>query len=67
MTKSNQTIHMRCNICEMMIPEEDLVKHINVKEHQIKKKALEYNITDLKSEDGYSSVISKWRQELSPQ
>ena len=53
MTKSNQIIHVRCNICEIMIIEEDVGKHISTQEHQMRKKALEDNITNLKEEDNY--------------
>ena len=64
MTKSNQIIHVRCNICEIMIKEEDIAKHISTQEHQMKKKALEYNLTNLKGEDdGYPSIVSKWMEE----
>jgi hypothetical protein len=68
MTKSNQTIHVRCNICEIMIIEEDLVKHISTQEHQMRKKTLEDNLTNLKEEekDNYPSIVLKWSQELSP-
>ena len=64
MIKSNQIIHVRCNICEIMIKEEDIEKHISTQEHQIRKKALEYNLTNLKGEDeGYPSIVSKWMEE----
>ena len=64
MTKSNQIIHVRCNICEIMIKEEDIAKHISTQEHQMRKKALEYNLTNLKGEDdGYPSIVSKWMEE----
>ena len=69
MTKSNQIIHVRCNICEIMIIEEDLVKHISTQEHQMRKKTLENNLTNLKEEeegDNYASIVLKWSQELSP-
>jgi hypothetical protein len=67
MTKSNQIIHVRCNICEIMIIEEDLGKHISTQEHQMRKKTLEDNLTNLKEEeDNYPSVVLKWSQELSP-
>jgi hypothetical protein len=69
MTKSNQIIHVRCNICEIMIIEEDLVKHISTQEHQMRKKTLEENLTNLKEEekdDNYPSIVLKWNQELSP-
>ncbi len=67
MAKSDQTIHVRCNICEKMIIEEDIEKHISTQEHQMRKKALEYNLTNLKGEDdGYPSIVSKWSQERSP-
>jgi hypothetical protein len=68
MTKSNQIIHVRCNICEIMIIEEDLVKHISTQEHQMRKKILENNLTNLKEEekDNYPSIVLKWNQELSP-
>ena len=69
MTKSNQIIHVRCNICEIMIIEEDLGKHISTQEHQMRKKALEDNLANLKEEeeeDNYPSVVLKWSQELSP-
>jgi hypothetical protein len=68
MTKSNQIIHVRCNICEIMIIEEDVGKHISTQEHQMRKKALEDNLTDLKEEeeDNYPSIVLKWSQELSP-
>lgn len=68
MTKSNQIIHVRCNICEIMIIEEDLVKHISTQEHQMRKKTLEDNLTNLKEEekDNYPSIVLKWSQELSP-
>ena len=67
MTKSNQIIHVRCNICEIMIIEEDLGKHISTQEHQMRKKTLEDNLTNLKEEeeDNYPSVVLKWSQELS--
>ena len=51
MTQSNQIIHIKCNICEIMIIEEDIGKHISTQEHQMRKKALEYNLTNLKGED----------------
>ena len=57
MTKSNQIIHVRCNICEIMIIEEDVGKHISTQEHQMRKKALEDNITNLKEEDNYQSIV----------
>jgi hypothetical protein len=64
MTKSNQIIHVRCNICEIMIIEEDIEKHISTQEHQMRKKALEHNLTNLKGEDdGYPSIVSKWMEE----
>lgn len=64
MIKSNQIIHVRRNICEIMIKEEDIEKHISTQEHQIRKKALEYNLTNLKGEDdGYPSIVSKWMEE----
>jgi hypothetical protein len=64
MTMSNQIIHVRCNICEIMIKEEDIAKHISTQEHQMKKKALESNLTNLKGEDeGYPSIVSKWMEE----
>ena len=67
MTKSNQIIHVRCNICEIMIIEEDLGKHISTQEHQMRKKTLEDNLTNLKEEDdNYPSIVLKWSQELSP-
>ena len=66
MTKSNQIIHVRCNICEIMIIEEDVRKHISSQEHQMRKKALEDNLTNLKKEDNYPSIVLKWIQELSP-
>jgi hypothetical protein len=68
MTKSNQIIHVRCNTCEIMIIEEDVEKHISTQEHQMRKKALEDNLTNLKEEekDNYPSIVSKWNQELSP-
>ena len=68
MTKSNHIIHVRCNICEIMIIEEDLVKHISTQEHQMRKKTLEDNLTNLKEEekDNYPSIVLKWSQELSP-
>lgn len=68
MTKSNQIIHVRCNICEIMIIEEDVGKHISTQEHQMRKKALEDNLTNLKEEekDNYPSIVLKWSQELSP-
>jgi hypothetical protein len=65
MTKSNQIIHVRCNTCEIMIIEEDVVKHINTQEHQMRKKALECNLRDLKGEDSNPSIVLKWSQELS--
>ena len=66
MTKSNQIIHVRCNICEIMIKEEDIAKHISTQEHQMRKKALECNLTNLKGEDdGYPSIVSKWMEEYS--
>ena len=68
MTKSNQIIHVRCNICEIMIIEEDVGKHISTQEQQMRKKALEDNLTNLKEEekDNYPSIVLKWSQELSP-
>ncbi len=68
MTKSNQIIHVRCNICEIMIIEEDLGKHISTQEHQMRKKTLEDNLANLKEEekDNYPSIVLKWSQELSP-
>jgi hypothetical protein len=69
MTKSNQIIHVRCNICEIMIIEEDVGKHINTQEHQMRKKALEDNLTNLKEEEkdnNNPSIVLKWNQELSP-
>jgi hypothetical protein len=69
MTKSNQIIHVRCNICEIMIIEEDLGQHISTREHQMRKKALEDNLANLKEEgegDNYPSIVLKWSQELSP-
>jgi hypothetical protein len=61
MTKSNQITHVRCDMCEIMIIEEDIGKHISTQEHQTRKKALEYNLTNLKGEDdGYPSIVSKW-------
>ena len=69
MTKSNQIIHVRCNICEIMIIEEDLGKHISTQEHQMRKKTLEDNLTNLKEGgggDNYLSIVLKWSQELSP-
>ena len=66
MTQSNQIIHIKCNICEIMIIEEDIGKHISTQEHQMRKKALEYNLTNLKGEDdGYPSTVLKWSQQLS--
>jgi hypothetical protein len=67
MTKSNQIIHVRCNICEIMIIEEDVEKHISTQEHQMRKKVLEDNLTNLKEEekDNYPSIVLKWNQELS--
>ena len=68
MTTSNQIIHVRCNICEIMIIEEDVGKHISTQEHQMRKKALESNLTNLKGEeeDSNPSIVLKWSQELSP-
>jgi hypothetical protein len=68
MTKSNQIIHVRCNTCEIMIIEEDVETHISTQEHQMRKKVLEDNLTNLKEEekDNYPSIVSKWNQELSP-
>jgi hypothetical protein len=67
MTKGNQIIHVRCNTCEIMIIEEDVGKHISTPEHQMRKKALEDNLTNLKEEeDNYPSIVLKWSQELSP-
>ena len=68
MTKSNQIIHVRCNICETMIIEEDLGQHISTQEHQMRKKVLEDNLANLKEEEGdnYPSIVLKWSQELSP-
>jgi hypothetical protein len=64
MIKSNQIIHVRCNICELTIKEEDIEKHISTQQHQMRKKALEYNLTSLKGEDdGYPSIVSKWMEE----
>jgi hypothetical protein len=64
MTMSNQIIHVRCNMCEIMIKEEDIAKHISTQEHQMRKKALESNLTNLKGEDeGYPSIVSKWMEE----
>ena len=65
MTKSNQIIHVRCNTCEIMIIEEDVEKHISTQEHQMRKKALECNLRDLKGEDSNPSIVLKWSQELS--
>jgi hypothetical protein len=65
MTKSNQIIHVRCNTCEIMIIEEDVGKHINTQEHQMRKIALECNLRDLKEEDSNPSIVLKWSQELS--
>jgi hypothetical protein len=50
-----------------MIIEEDLGKHISTQEHQMRKKTLEDNLTNLKEEeeDNYPSVVLKWSQELS--
>jgi hypothetical protein len=60
---SNQIIHVRCNIYEIMI-KEDIAKHISTQEHQMRKKALESNLTNLKGEDeGYPSIVSKWMEE----
>jgi hypothetical protein len=64
-TKINQTIHVRCNICEIMIIEDDIGKHISIQEHQMRKKALESNLTNLKREDDYPSKVLKWSQEQS--
>jgi hypothetical protein len=66
MTKSNQIIHVRCNTCEIMIIEEDVEKHVSTQEHQMRKKALECNLRDLKGEDSNPSIVLKWSQELSP-
>jgi hypothetical protein len=68
MTKSNQIIHVRCNICEIMIIEEELGQHISTQEHQMRKKTLEDNLANLKKEedDNYPSIVLKWSQELSP-
>jgi hypothetical protein len=67
MTTSNQIIHVRCNTCEIMIIEEDVGKHISTQEHQMRKNALESNLTNLKGEeDRYPSIVLKWSQELSP-
>ena len=66
MTKSNQIVHVRCNTCEIMIIEEDVGKHISTQEHQMRKKALECNLADLKGEDSNPSIVLKWSQELSP-
>jgi hypothetical protein len=67
MTKSNQIIHVRCNICEIMIIEEDLGQHISTQEHQMRKKTLEDNLANLKEEkDNHPSIVLKWSQELSP-
>ena len=68
MTKSNHIIHVRCNTCEIMIIEEDVGKHISTQEHQMRKKTLEDNLTNLKEEekDNYPSIVLKWSQELSP-
>jgi hypothetical protein len=53
-----------------MILEERIEKHISTREHQVRKKQLESNLTNLKREDddddGYPSVVSKWIEELSP-
>jgi hypothetical protein len=66
MTKSsNQITHIRCNTCEIMIREEDIEKHISTQEHQMRKKALECNLTNLKVQDEYPSIVSKWSNELS--
>ena len=63
MTNSDQIIHVRCNMCEIMIKEEDCAKHISTQEHQMRKKALERNLTNLKEEDdGYPSIVSKWME-----
>ena len=61
-------MHVRCNICEIMIIEEDLGQHISTQEHQMRKKALEDNLANLKEEEGdnYPSIVLKWSQELSP-
>ena len=66
MTKSNQIIHVRCNTCEIMIIEEDVGKHISTQEHQMRKKALECKLADLKGEDSNPSIVLKWSQEMSP-
>jgi hypothetical protein len=48
-----------------MIIEEDIGKHSSTQEHQIRMKALEYNLTNLKGEDdGYLSIVLKWSQQL---
>jgi hypothetical protein len=49
-----------------MIIEEDVEKHVSTQEHQMRKKALECNLTDLKGEDSNPSIVLKWSQELSP-
>jgi hypothetical protein len=52
-------------MCEIMIIEEDIGKHISTQEHQMRKKALECNLTNLKVQDEYPSIVSKWSNELS--
>ena len=61
-------MHVSCNICEIMIIEEDLGQHISTQEHQMRKKALEDNLANLKEGEGdnYPSIVLKWSQELSP-
>jgi hypothetical protein len=49
-----------------MIIEEDVEKHVSTQEHQMRKKALECNLRDLKGEDSNPSIVLKWSQELSP-
>jgi hypothetical protein len=38
MTSNSQTLHIRRNVCEIMIIEDDIGKHIGTQEHQIRKK-----------------------------
>ena len=66
MSQRNKIIHIRCNTCQIMIIEDEIEKHISTQEHQMRKKALECNLADLKGEDGNPSIVLKWSQELSP-
>jgi hypothetical protein len=66
MTSNSQILHIRRNVCEIMIIEDDIGKHIGTQEHQIRKKALEDSLANLEEDDdGYLSIVLKWSQELS--